>query len=133
MNSKIYIEADYPVVADWWTENNCPTPHSTQLQTLGVIGYADGEPACAGWAYMSKGVPVAFLDHFITNPDITSPMKKMRAVVSMMETILDELSEDGYQLIRATTWSETLGRVCHKRWGFQVVDDGATNLSLLLP
>lgn len=132
MNSKIYIQADYDTLADWWTENDCPSPHPSQLQTLGVIGYADSEPACAVWAYLSKGVPVAFLEHFVSNPDVTSPMKKMRAVVNMMDKMLEELSDEGYQLVRATTWSKTLGRVCKKRWGFQVIDDGATNLSLIM-
>ena len=132
MNSKIYTSADYDTLANWWEGNNSSTPHSSQLMTLGVIGYVDDVPVAAVWGYMSKGVPVAFLDHFITNPDVKSTSTKLRGVTRMMDRMLDELSEDGYQLIRATTWSKTLGKVCAKKWGFEIIDNESTNLSLLI-
>lgn len=132
MNSKIYTESDYDMLASWWERQGCPIPHSSQLMTLGVIGYANDVPVAAVWGYMSKGVPVAFLDHFITNPDVKSTSTKLRGVTRMMDRMLDELVEDGYQLIRATTWSKTLGKVCARKWGFEVIDNESTNLSLLI-
>jgi hypothetical protein len=81
---------------------------------------------------MSQGVAVAFLEHLVTNPDVKSPMKKMRAVQYMMDHMLDILECDGYQLIRGTTWSDTLAKICQKRWGFEIIDDNSINMSLLL-
>jgi hypothetical protein len=132
VNSKIYTSSDLDTLASWWSDNDSVTPHESQLSTLGVIGYVDDVPVAAVWAYMSVGVPVAFLEHFITNPDVKSTSTKLRGVTHMMDRILDELSEDGYQLIRATTWSKTLGKVCARKWGFEVVDNESTNLSLLI-
>jgi len=53
-------------------------------------------------------------------------------VVAMMERILKDLSDDGYQIIRGTTWSLTLAKICKKRWGFEIIDEESVNMSLLL-
>jgi hypothetical protein len=50
----------------------------------------------------------------------------------MMDHMLDILECDGYQLIRGTTWSDTLAKICKKRWGFEIIDDNSINMSLLL-
>jgi len=50
----------------------------------------------------------------------------------MMDRMLSILREDEYQIIRGTTWSKTLGKICAKRWGFEIIDNNATNLSLML-
>ena len=132
MKTRLFTNNDHKMISNWWLETGCPVPHLSQLQTIGVIGYADNEPACAVWAYKSEGVAVAFLEHLITNPAIKSPMAKMRAVVAMMERILKDLSDDGYQIIRGTTWSLTLAKICKKRWGFEIIDEESVNMSLML-
>lgn len=129
----LFTDRDYDTLKSWWKETGCPVPHLSQLQTLGVIGYDGDTPACAVFAYKSDGVAVAFLEHLITNPAVKSPMRKLRAVTGMMEFILDELEADGYQIIRGTTWSLTLAKICKKRWGFQIIDEESVNMSLFLP
>lgn len=128
-----FKDEDYDILKTWWKETGCPVPHLSQLQTLGVIGYDGDTPACAVFAYKSDGVAVAFLEHLITNPEVTSPMRKMQAVTEMMDRVLDELDADGYQVIRGTTWSLTLAKICKKRWGFQIIDEESVNMSLFLP
>jgi hypothetical protein len=132
MRVRLYKDSDYEMVAKWWDVSGCPIVAPSQLETLGMIGYEGDTPACAVWAYMSQGVAVAFLEHLVTNPEIKSPMKKMRAVQYMMDHMLDILQCDGYQLIRGTTWSETLAKICKRRWGFDIIDSNAHNMSLLL-
>ena len=132
MTSKLYTEQDYDMLADWWRGSFCPVPHKTQLETLGYIGYNNDKPMCALFAYRCKDVPIAFLEHFITTPEDYTAMQKMKAVVSMMDAMLDHLGEEGYVMVRGTTWSKTLGRVCNRRWGFEIIGDGCTNMSLML-
>lgn len=130
---KQFEDQDYGLVSDWWKAAGNPCVALSQLQTKGFIGYTDdNEPACAVWAYMSKGVGVAFLEHLVTNPDVKSPMAKMRAVDQMMERMLDELCMDGYQMIRGCTWSPTLAKICKRRWGFEIIGTDYTNMSLML-
>lgn len=132
MTSKLYKESDYDMLSRWWRESHCPVPHKSQLDTLGYIGYNNDTPMCAVFAYMCKDVPVAFLEHFVTSPDGFTTMQKMKAVLSMMDAMLNKLAEEGYAMVRGTTWSKTLGRVCHRRWGFEIIDDKCTNMSLLI-
>ena len=121
------------MVQKWWVASGSPVVNLSQLQTIGLIGYtSDNEPACALWAYRSKGVGVAFLEHLVTNHKVKSPMKKMKAVQYMMDHMLDILQQDGYQMIRGTTWCDTLAKICEKRWGFQIIDDNSINMSLLV-
>lgn len=129
----IFKNRDYDTLKSWWEEAGCPVPHLSHLQTMGVIGYDGDTPACAVFAYKSDGVSVAFLEHLITNPAVKSPMRKMKAVVGMMERVLNELYDEDYQIIRGTTWSLTLAKICKKRWGFQIIDDESVNMSLFLP
>ena len=127
-----FTDKDYETISQWWEDSYCPVPHLSQLQTLGLVTSVDGEPVCAVWAYRSRGVAVAFLEHLVTNPAFKSPMGKLRAVQGMMDKMLSILREDEYQIIRGTTWSKTLGKICKKRWGFEIIDDNCTNLSLML-
>jgi len=133
MRTRLFKDSDYEMVQKWWVASGSPVVSLSQLQTLGLIGYtSDNEPACALWAYRSKGVGVAFLEHLVTNPKVTSPMKKMKAVQYMMDHMLDILKMDGYQMIRGTTWCDTLAKICKKRWGFEIIDDNSINMSLIL-
>lgn len=132
INTKNYKKSDYPELSRWWKESCCPIPHESQLDTLGVIGYQQNTPTCAVFAYRCSDVPIVFLEHFVTNPDVEGAMVKMKAVLEMMSSILGQLEEDGYQMVRGTTWSKTLGKVCKRYWGFQIIDDGCTNMSLML-
>jgi len=127
-----FEDKDYGTISQWWRDSGCPVPHLSQLQTLGLVTSVDEEPVCAVWAYKSEGVAVAFLEHLVTNPAFKSPIRKLRAVTAMMDRILSILREDEYQIIRGTTWSKTLGKICAKRWGFEIIDNNATNLSLML-
>lgn len=125
-------ETDYKMLQRWWVASGCPVVDASQLETLGMIGYTeDNEPACAVFAYLSFGVGVAFLEHFITNPELKSPIKKLKASEYLLNHMLGTLEEDGYELIRMSTWSKTLAKVCQKRFGFQLIGDGYHNLSLL--
>ena len=123
---------DYSIIKDWWADSGCPVPHLTQLQTPGWIGYHNETPVCAVFADRSDSVPVAFLEHIITNPEVKSPMRKLKVVTAMMDRVIGELDNNGYQIIRGTTWSKTLAKICKKRWGFQIIDDKSVNMSLLL-
>jgi len=127
-----FEDKDYETISQWWRDSGCPVPHLSQLQTLGLVTSVDGEPVCAVWAYKSEGVAVAFLEHLVTNPAFKSPIRKLRAVTAMMDMVIGELDTDGYQIIRGTTWSKTLAKICKKRWGFQIIDDKSVNMSLLL-
>lgn len=132
MTSKLYKKSDYPELARWWREAWCPIPHESQLDTIGYIGYYRDVPLCAVFAYRCKDVPVAWLEHFITNPDCESAMDKMRAVRAMMDSMLTQLADEGYAMVRGVTWSETLGKVCNRQWGFEIIDKECTNMSLML-
>lgn len=132
MNTRIYKESDYDEIKHWWLEAGCPAPHPSQLETTGVIGLVDDQPVCAVWVYRCIDVPIAWLEHFVTNPAGGSAMRKMLAVIAMMDEAMSTLKDEGYQMIRATTWSSTLGKVCEKRWGFQIIDEESTNMSLIV-
>ena len=133
MRTRLFKDSDYDMVSRWWVGTGCPVVSLSQLQTMGLIGYTDeNEPACAIWAYRSKGVGVAFLEHLITNPKVKSPMKKIRAMHYMVDHLIDILKLDGYQMIRACTWSETFAKACQKRWGFQLIGNNYNNMSLLV-
>jgi hypothetical protein len=133
MKVRLFKDSDHEMVAKWWKVAGAPVVALSQLQTMGLIGYtSDDEPACAMWVYKSEGVAVAFLEHLVTNPEVTSPMKKMRAVQFMMDFMLEQLYMDGFQMIRGITWSDTLAKICQRRWGFQLIDDNAKNLALIL-
>jgi len=132
MKTRAYKESDYDMIKQWWLEAGCPAPHPSQLETTGVIGLVDDQPVCAVWIYRCIDVPIAWLEHFVTNPLGGAAMRKMKAVIAMMDKVMSILKEDGYQMIRATTWSSTLGKVCKKRWGFQIIDGESTNMSLII-
>jgi hypothetical protein len=133
MRTRLFKDSDYEMVQKWWVASGCPPVSLSQLQTIGLIGYTDeNEPACALWAYRSKGVGVAFLEHLITSPKIVSPMKKIRAMHYMVDHLIDILQMDGYQMIRACTWSDTFAKACQKRWGFQLIGGNYNNLSLIV-
>ena len=132
MDTRLFTNKDYDMLSSWWAGNEMPVVHLSQLQTTGVIGYAKGEPACCMFAYKCEDVAIAFLDHFIVNPFIDSMFAKLGAIQSMMDEMLSILKEEGYQLIRAVTWSNTFGKVCKKRWGFELIDDRSVNMSLML-
>ena len=126
-------DEDYETLRQWWVASDCPVVDASQLKTKGMIVYNDsGDPVCAVFAYLSVGVGVAFLEHFITNPDVTSPIEKLKASDCLLNKMLDDLAHDGYQLIRASTWSETLAKVMEKRLGFQPIGSGYHNLSLIV-
>lgn len=121
------------MVQKWWVASGCPPVNLSQLQTIGLIGYTnDNEPACAIWAYRSKGVGVAFLEHLITSPSIKKPMQKIRAMHYMVDHMIDLLKMDDYSMIRACTWSDTFAKACQKRWGFQLIGDNYNNLSVIV-
>lgn len=127
-----YEREDYTYLRNWWVESECPVPHQSQLDTLGYIGWLNDVPVCAVWAYKSEGVAVAFLEHLVTNPEVSAPFAKLQAVKLMMDHILADLKNDGYQLIRGVTWSPVLAKICKKHWGFNLIDDKAQNMSLMI-
>ena len=133
MKTRLFTNNDYEMLSNWWLEAGCPVVSLSQLQTIGLIGYTDeNEPACAMWAYRSEGVGVAFLEHLITNPNVKSPMKKIRAMHYMVDQLINILKTDGYQMIRACTWSGTFAKACKKRWGFEIIGDNYNNMSLIV-
>ena len=134
MRVKLYNgDTDYEMLQRWWVASGTPVVNASQLETLGMISYTDdNQPACAVFAYLSKGVSVAFLEHFISSPMVKSPIQKLKASDYLLNHMLDILSCDGYQLVRASTWSETLAKVCQKRFGFQLIGNNYHNLSLIV-
>lgn len=132
MNTRKYINSDYDELKHWWTDAGYKAPHPSQLDTTGVIGMVDDQPVCAVWIYRCLDLPIAWLEHFVTNPAGGDAMRKMKAIIAMMDRVFSILKDEGYQMVRGVTWSKTLGRVCKKYWGFEIIDDGCTNMSLIL-
>ena len=133
MKTRLFKDSDYEMIQQWWVAHGCPAVNLSQLQTIGLIGYTDNdEPACAIWAYRSEGVGVAFLEHLITSPDITTQMTKMRVLRHTVDKMISTLNEDGYSMIRACTWSPTFAKVCQRDWGFELIGDNYNNLSVIV-
>jgi hypothetical protein len=133
MRTRLFKDSDYEMVQKWWVASGCPPVNLSQLQTIGLIGYTDDdEPACAIWAYRSEGVGVAFLEHLITSPNITTQMTKMRVLRHTVDQMITTLKDDGYSMIRACTWSPTFAKVCQRDWGFELIGDNYNNLSVIV-
>lgn len=133
IKTRLYSEKqDYPTLSKWWQDQECPVPHPTQLDTLGVMVSVDDEDVAYICAYLAVGVGVAHLDHLITNPAFKSPGRKLAAIRAMLESMFRVLKDNDYQLIKAFTWSKTLSRVCQQKLGWQRVGGGYENLSVMI-
>ena len=130
-SARTYLGSDYKTLTSWWLAHGCVVPHKSQVDTLGVLGCVDGEPACYVCAYRVVDCPVVFLEHFVANPDV-SAHKIIASVGSMFNLLLRVLKDDGYQMVRISTWSSTLAKVCEKKVGFKKISGEFNNMSLML-
>lgn len=132
ITTRIYKQEDYDTISGWWADQSCYVPDHTQLDTLGVIASDDGTDVCYMCAYCVSGVAIAFLDHLVTNPGYKRAVGKLKAVDAMMSEILQTLRARGYQLIKAVTWSDTLSKICQKRYGFKPLGGELKGLTMIL-
>jgi hypothetical protein len=77
-----YLDADYPLVFNWWKKHNEVPLAPELLSDLGVIYQEEGIPMASTWIYLSnsKGAQVGWT---VVDPDLT-PRKRMVAVSNVL-------------------------------------------------
>ena len=71
LSARMYRNADYELVAEWWESHAGQMLTEAALPPVGVIVEDGGAPVCALWCYESFGVPVAELAFPVTRPGLT--------------------------------------------------------------
>ena len=124
----IELEADYPMVCEWWTAHGWPAVPRDMLPKLGCLVELDGVPKAAAWLYMDNSVGVAMLEWTVTNPGNT-PRESLRSINHLLGALKEVALENDYGVVLAALKNEGLIRAFEK-FGFHNNDSGITHLTL---
>jgi len=89
---KVFTSEDYGMIKSWWEGHDAPVVPEHGLSRTGLIAYSGDKPVAAAWLY-STDSSVAFLEHFVSNPDATNRerSKGMNGLIGAFFGIADEL------------------------------------------
>lgn len=131
MNVRTYKRGeDYPIVEAWNKAAGRVMVHESQLPPLGYIAEHDGKPIACLFAFQSVGCGVAFVERFISAPDVGA-ITKLRAGLALWDVITDALKRMDYGLVYSNFCDPRLARIASRHCGF--VDMGeATQAAKLI-
>ena len=124
---------DYDAIASWWDHWGMKRVHPSQLNTMAFTLFIDDEPAGFICAYLAQGVPIAHLEHFVMRPGTQLTSSTMVGLRALLGTTFTTLKQEGYELIRAFTWSDALAKFMKRTWKFNIEGQGYNSLSVMLP
>lgn len=70
MKCRRVLADDYLEICQWWEAHGW-TAISISLLPIGFLVEEKGEKKAAGFIYMAQGVPVAYFEYVVTNPENT--------------------------------------------------------------
>jgi hypothetical protein len=120
-----HADSDYADIRAWWGARPGWSPIPAEmLPRTGAIVEAAGEKLCAGFLYADGCMGV--LEWIVSNPE-ASPIRRVRAVEALIDTLLGIAWKIGVRRILSTTNNEALERLLVKH-GFQVTERNVTLL-----
>ncbi len=122
MKSRRALTTDYEELCRWWKGHGW-TPMPVHLLPTGWIIEKDGKPLCAGFVYKAEGVPVAYFEYIVSNPDL-KPIESYRAIDFLFEKVTEYLEFNMIQACFAKLNTKGLIKM-YKRHNFI---EGDTNM-----
>ena len=120
------IDADYPVVSEWWKAHGWPPVPQYMLPKLGIMVERDGLPCLAGWVYMDNSCGVCMLEWVVSNPD-TPPRDVLRSIEHLTAAAkLVSVQNNDHSMLTSCK-QESLARA-YERNGFVRTDEQMKHL-----
>ena len=77
---RIQLDSDYPIIKTWWEVRGSEAPQRELLSSVGIMVEQDDLPVACAFLYQVKESPLGIIEWEATNPAITSPILKVRAL-----------------------------------------------------
>lgn len=100
---RIQLDKDYPILKTWWERRGSEAPHLALLPPMGVVAELDGLPIACAFLYEIRGVALAIVEWEATNPEIKSPILKVKALNTVFDFWEDYCREVGIKIVLSWT------------------------------
>lgn len=118
----------YEIISDWWTGHDWTVLPQQVLPHNGLIVYDDNTPICAGFLYKTDSA-ICWLEWVISNP-LAKKEQRSEALNALIDCLVGLAKTMGFSIIFTSIKHPGLIKRM-EQIGFQVNDNGMTNMSLI--